>query len=326
MQTGTIKDSGVERNLAITCGDPSGIGLEVVAAALRKDSEKGQGCVLIGPANWAEPLAAELNIPFEIVGPEGFEAVPGQPSLEGAVVALDALKAAARGCLEGRFCGVVSGPVSKYWLQQIGFTHPGQTEFFAEAWNGEPTMGFVGNKLRVVLATRHIPLREVPDALTAESLEVAVCRAHALAVSFGAREPRIAVCGLNPHAGEGGVLGEEEREVLDPALDQLREKMPGLSKCLPGDTVFFRQLEGEFDVVVAAYHDQALAAVKTLEFDTAVNVTLGLPFVRTSPDHGTAFDIAGKGLADCGSFFAALSVARRLTAGGLLLFDKENKF
>ena len=326
MQLETITDSGVERLLAITCGDPSGIGPEVVAAALHQDSEKGQGCVLIGPANWAKPLAAEFNIPFETVGPEGFEAVPGQPSLEGSVVALSALTAAAQGCLEGRFCGVVSGPVSKYWLQQIGFTHPGQTEFFAEVWNGEPTMGFIGNKLRVVLATRHMPLREVPDALTAESLEVAVRRAYALAVSFGAREPRIGVCGLNPHAGEGGVLGEEECEIMDPALDRLREKMPGLSKCLPGDTVFFRQIEGEFDVVVAAYHDQALAAVKTLEFDTAVNVTLGLPFVRTSPDHGTAFDIAGKGLSDCGSFFAALSVARRLTAGGLLLLDKENKF
>lgn len=308
-----------QKQLAITCGDPAGIGPEVVASALLKDPDRGKECVLIGPAGWAGPLSAELNIPFEAVGSEDFEAVPGQPSPEGAVVALDALKTAAKGCLEGRFSGVVSGPVSKYWLQQIGFTHPGQTEFFAEVWNGEPTMGFVGNKLRAVLATRHIPLREVPDALTAESLGIAVHRAYTLAQSFGVEEPRIGVCGLNPHAGEGGVLGDEEREVLDPALDRLREKMPGLSKCLPGDTVFFRQIKGEFDVVVAAYHDQALAAVKTLEFDTAVNVTLGLPFVRTSPDHGTAFDIAGKGVADCGSFLAALSVARQLTVSGLSL-------
>jgi 4-hydroxythreonine-4-phosphate dehydrogenase len=318
-------ESGIELPLAITCGDPSGIGPEVVAAALREDAKRGRDCVLIGPADWADPLAAELNVAFETVGSEDFEAVPGQPSLEGAVVALDALKIAAKGCLEGRFCGVVSGPVSKYWLQQIGFTHPGQTEFFAEVWNGEPTMGFIGNKLRVVLATRHMPLREVPDALTAESLGIAVHRAYALARSLGAKEPRIGVCGLNPHAGERGVLGEEERDVLDPALNRLRETMPGLSKCLPGDTVFFRQLKGEFDVVVAAYHDQALAAVKTLEFDTAVNITLGLPFVRTSPDHGTAFDIAGKGLADCGSFAAALSVARRLTASGLSLLDKSSE-
>lgn len=308
--------------MAITCGDPAGIGPEVVAAALRKDALRGKMCVLIGPVSWAEPLAAELQIPFEPVSPEAFKAVPGQPSPEGAVVALDALKVAANGCLESRFGGVVSGPVSKYWLQQVGFTHPGQTEFFAEAWGGEPTMGFVGNRLRVVLVTRHIPLREVPDALTVESLEVAIHRAYALAESLGAKEPRIGVCGLNPHAGEGGVLGEEEREIMDPALDRLRAKMPGLSKCLPGDTVFFRQIKGEFDVVVAVYHDQALAAVKTVEFDTAVNVTLGLRFVRTSPDHGTAFDIAGKGVADCGSFLAALSVARQLTAGELSFLNK----
>ena len=321
-----LQKEHVEQLLAITCGDPAGIGPEVVASALRKDPDRGKSCVLIGPASWAEPLASELQIPFETVGPEDFNAIPGRPSLEGAVVSLDALKVAAKGCLAGRFCGVVSGPVSKYWLKQIGFPYPGQTEFFAEAWNGEPTMGFVGNKLRAVLATRHMPLREVPDALTAESLGVAVHRAYALAQSFGVKEPRIGVCGLNPHAGEGGVLGEEEREVLDPALDKLREKMPGLSKCLPGDTVFFRQIKGEFDVVVAAYHDQGLAAVKTLEFDTAVNVTLGLSFVRTSPDHGTAFDIAGKGLADCESFLAALSVARQLTAGGLSIPSKERAF
>ena len=163
------------------------------------------------------------------------------------------------------------------------------------------------------MATWHIPLREVADALTAECLELAVRRADALAKSFGVEVPRIGVCGLNPHAGEGGILGIEERDVLDPALDRLRSEMPGLSKCLPGDTVFFRQRKGEFDVVVSAYHDQGLAAVKTLEFDAAVNVTLGLPYVRTSPDHGTAFDIAGRGLADSGSFAAALSVARQLT-------------
>ena len=129
---------------------------------------------------------------------------------------------------------------------------------------------------------------------------------------FGIRKPKIAVLGLNPHAGEGGILGVEERDVLDPALDRLRVEIPGLSACLPGDTVFFRQRRGDFDVVVAAYHDQGLAAVKTLEFDTAVNVTLGLPQVRTSPDHGTAFGIAGQGKASNLSFSNAVKVARRL--------------
>lgn len=310
--------------LAITCGDPAGVGPEVIASALRKDSNYRNACILIGPYSWAKPLADELQMPFYSVGEESFEVVPGKPSLESAVIALAALENAAKGCLDGRYCGVVSGPVSKYWLRQIGFSYPGQTEFFADVWNSEPSMGFVGERLKVVLVTRHIPLRDVPDALTAENLEIAVNRAFELALLFGAKEPRIGVCGLNPHAGEGGVLGDEECEVMNPTLDRLREKMPGLSKCLPGDTVFFRQLKGEFDVVVAAYHDQALAAVKTLEFDTAVNVTLGLPFVRTSPDHGTAFDIAGEGQADCGSFLAALSVAKQLTAGKLGIFDERS--
>ncbi|MDP4610601.1 MAG: 4-hydroxythreonine-4-phosphate dehydrogenase PdxA [Opitutales bacterium] len=299
--------------LAITCGDPAGVGPEVIAGALRMEPSLAKDCVLIGAREWAEPLSAELGMAYESVGAEDFSPSLGVPSLDGAQVALDALKVAAQGCVAGRFRGVVSGPVSKHWLQQVGFKHPGQTEFFAEAWGGEPTMGFVGNELKVVLATWHIPLREVADALTAECLILAVERAYALGKSLGVVEPRIGVCGLNPHAGEGGILGVEERDVLDPALDHLRENIPGLSKCLPGDTVFFRQRKGEFDVVVSAYHDQGLAAVKTLEFDAAVNVTLGLPYVRTSPDHGTAYDIAGKDLADCGSFAAALKVARQLT-------------
>ncbi len=301
--------------LALTCGDPAGVGPEVIAAALRSDLVQGRDCVLIGAASWAAPLAAELGIAFEAVGAEAFSATLGQPTAAGAAVALSALQVAAQGCVAGRFRGVVSGPVSKHWLQQVGFKHPGQTEFFAEAWGGAPTMGFVGNELRVVLATWHIPLRAVADALTADCLRLAVERAFSLGQAMGVKSPRIGVCGLNPHAGEGGILGAEEREVLDPELDRLRVSMPGLSKCLPGDTVFFRQRNGEFDVVVAAYHDQGLAAVKTLEFDAAVNVTLGLPFVRTSPDHGTAFDIAGQGKADSGSFAAALRVARQLTAG-----------
>lgn len=308
--------------LAITCGDPSGIGPEVVAAALHRTNVKREDCCLIGPAYWAKPLAERLNLTFEPVGDSSFRAALGQPSKENARIALSALRVAAQGCLAGRFSGVVSGPVSKYWLQQVGFPYPGQTEFFADFWSGDPTMSFVGRKLRVVLVTRHIPLREVPDALTTESLGIAVRRAYELAKSLGTKEPRIGVCGLNPHAGENGILGKEEQEVMNPTLDRLRNSMPGLSECLPGDTVFFRQIEGEFDVVVAAYHDQALAAVKTLEFDTAVNVTLGLPFIRTSPDHGTAFDIAGKGLADCTSFISALSVARQLAAGRSLLSDK----
>ena len=304
-----------ELPLAITCGDPAGVGPEVIAKALRLDAEGGVDCVLLGAKRWVAPLANELGVRFEATGSDAFEARSGMPSVEGAEVALAALHAAAQGCKNGRYRGVVSGPVSKHWLQQIGFKYPGQTEFFADAWDGQPTMGFVGKQLRVVLATWHIPLSEVATALTPDCLELAVRRAYGLGKQLGIVEPRIGVCGLNPHAGEGGILGSEELEVLDPTLDRLRREMPGLSNCLPGDTVFFRQRQGEFDVVVAAYHDQGLAAVKTLEFDSAVNVTLGLPYIRTSPDHGTAFDIAGQDVADARSFQAALDVARQLTAG-----------
>ncbi len=298
--------------IAITCGDPSGIGPEVIEAALRLDPEGGRDCVVIGPKQWAGSLKNIFNVSYETVGSASFMMQSGAPSLEGARLALESMELAAKGCLEGRFSGVVTGPVSKSWLQKVGFAHPGQTEFFAEAWGGDPTMAFVGEELRVVLATWHIPLREVADALTAPCLEKAVHRAYELAQKLGVEQPRIGVCGLNPHAGEDGILGREEIEHLDPLLDRLRAEMPGLSRCLPGDTVFQRQRKGDFDLVVAAYHDQALAAVKTLEFDSAVNVTLGLPFVRTSPDHGTAYDIAGQGRASPSSFLAALKLARKL--------------
>ncbi len=299
--------------LALTCGDPAGIGPEVIEGALEEDSLNGGDCMLIGPEVWAKPLADRFGIGYVSVGSSDFRIEAGKPTVEGAGVALTALETAAAGCLEGSFRGTVTGPVSKHWLQKVGFVYPGQTEFFAKAWGGEPTMAFVGQALRVVLATWHIPLSEVPQALSAECLGRAVRRAHGLVRDLGISRPRIGVCGLNPHAGEGGLLGSEEETVLNPALDCLREDFPELSKCLPGDTVFHRQKNGEFDVVVSAYHDQGLAAVKTLEFDAAVNLTLGLGHVRTSPDHGTAFALAGKHAADCGSFSAALDLARQLT-------------
>lgn len=301
--------------LAITCGDPSGIGPEVIEAVLRQDAQAAVDCVLIGSEQWTASMANLFGVNYQAVGNSNYLTQAGGPSIEGAHLALEAMEHAAAGCREGRFRGVVTGPVSKHWLQQAGFNFPGQTEFFANAWGGHPTMAFVGRELRVVLATWHIPLREVAEALNAAALEKAVRRAYELARQLGVEAPCVGVCGLNPHAGEGGILGKEELEVLDPALDRLREEFPGLSRCLPGDTVFHRQRQGDFDVVVAAYHDQALAAVKTLEFDSAVNLTLGLPYVRTSPDHGTAFDLAGQGKANPSSFAAALKVARELTNG-----------
>jgi 4-hydroxythreonine-4-phosphate dehydrogenase len=210
------------------------------------------------------------------------------------------------------FCGVVTGPVSKECLARIGYPFPGQTEFFAARWGGEPVMAFCGGKLRVALATWHIPLHQVGRVLGPHLLRRTVVAAAELARAEGVASPRIGVCGLNPHAGEGGLLGTEERDLINPALEPLRADFPGLSRCEPGDTLFARMLRGEFDVVIALYHDQGLAPLKVIDFDEAVNVTLGLPFVRTSPDHGTAFGIAGQGIARATSFANAVSVARRL--------------
>ncbi len=294
--------------LALTCGDPAGVGPEIITAWLRANPAEAARVTPIGPQCWLDTL----GVTGLAVGPRDFELTPGKPSLAGAKVALEALEAAAAGCKEGKFSAAVTGPVSKSWLQKAGFTFPGQTEFFAARWGGEPTMAFAGGKLRVVLATWHIPLMEVANALDEKTLARAVTQADRLARALGAKEPRIGVCGLNPHAGEDGLLGNDERDRLNPWLEKLRGQFPGVSKCEPGDTVFWRQSRGEFDMVVALYHDQGLAPLKTVDFEEAVNVTLGLPWVRTSPDHGTAFALAGQGKASGKSFANAVELARLL--------------
>lgn len=298
--------------LAITCGDPAGVGPEIIAAWLAAHPPAAAGVAVIGPVRWLETLpAAAQRIP---VGLDDFVVQPGQPDGDGALVAWAAMERAADGCKLGEFSGVVTGPVSKERLASIGYPFPGQTEFFAARWGGDPVMCFCGGKLRVALATWHVPLHEVVRVLGPNLLQRTVAAADRLAKSEGIAVPRIGVCGLNPHAGEGGLLGMEEKDFLNPALAHLQPHYPGLSLCLPGDTLFARALRGEFDVIVALYHDQGLAPLKTIDFDEAVNVTLGLPHVRTSPDHGTAFGIAGKGVARGTSFANAVTVARRLLA------------
>jgi 4-hydroxythreonine-4-phosphate dehydrogenase len=298
--------------LALTCGDPAGVGPEIIAGWLTAQGAAAAGVTVIGPASWLQ----NLDTPARklAVGLEEFVATPGRPDPEGALVAWAAMERAAAGCVDGEFAGVVTGPVSKEQLARIGYPYPGQTEFFAARWGGEPVMAFCGGRLRVALATWHVPLAEVPGLLTAELLARTVAAAEVLCRADGVQAPRIGVCGLNPHAGEGGILGRDEIDRLNPILDGLRTRHPGLSRCEPGDTLFARQLRGEFDVVVALYHDQGLAPLKVIDFDAAVNVSLGLKYVRTSPDHGTAFGIAGKGVASGTSFANAVTVARRLIA------------
>jgi 4-hydroxythreonine-4-phosphate dehydrogenase len=298
------------KKLALTCGDPAGVGPEILAAWLAANPDEAGDVAVLGPMRWLETLGPPAKkIAF---GPPGFLAQPGQPTLDGARVALAAMERSAEGCARGEFAGVVTGPVSKSWLAQAGFAFPGQTEFFAARWGGEPTMAFCGGRLRVVLLTWHVPLREVFSHLTGEKFARAVRAADELARAEDVAAPRIGVCGLNPHAGEDGLFGDEEQRVIDPMLDRLRPQYPGLSRCEPGDTLFARALRGEFDVVIALYHDQGLAPLKAVEFEESVNVTLGLPYVRTSPDHGTAFGLAGQGRASARSFANAVNVARRL--------------
>lgn len=298
--------------LAVTCGDPAGVGPEIVEGWLKAHPDEAADVAVIGAARWIQNL--DTRAEKIAVGDEAFEAESGKPSEAGARIAWTAMERAAMGCSGGEFAGVVTGPVSKEWLARVGYPFPGQTEFFADRWGGEPVMAFCGGKLRVVLATWHVPHHEVPRLLGPNLLRRTVAAAVELAQAEGVAEPRIGVCGLNPHAGENGLLGNEEKVLLNPALDQLRREFPGVSRCEPGDTLFARALRGEFDVVVAMYHDQGLAPLKLIDFDEAVNVTLGLPCVRTSPDHGTAFGIAGKGVARGTSFANAVKVARRLIA------------
>lgn len=299
--------------LAITCGDPAGVGPELVRRFLLENPREGSELVPLGPLSWLESLPVQ-GIPCDSEAP--VRMIPGQPTAAGALCAWKALQLAAEGCADGRFRGVVTAPVSKEQLQAVGYPFPGQTEFFGEVWRGMPSMAFSGERLRVVLATWHEPLRDIPDRLRKEP--DLLRRAVRATVEWGRRErlpyPRIAVCGLNPHAGEGGLLGSEESEFLDPLLHRLREETAAeISDCLPADTVFHRHLEGEFDFVIALYHDQGLIPVKTMEFHSAVNLTLGLPFVRTSPDHGTAFGLAGKGTARIDSLAHAVRLALRHT-------------
>lgn len=295
--------------LALTCGDPAGVGPELIESWLRANPGLAHTVVPIGPARWIARLGQG-----QAVGPADYVAIPGQPDEAGQLIALEAMEMAARGATGGRFSGVVTGPVNKKGLADVGYTFPGQTEFFAHRWGGEPVMAFAGGRLTVGLATWHIPLRAVAETLTAEDIRRTALALIALRRQLGDARPRIAVCGLNPHAGEGGLLGGEDGAVIKPAVERLRAEGHDVSGPLPGDTVFHRQLQGEFDAIVAAYHDQGLAPLKAIDFSTSANLSLGLKHVRTSPDHGTAYALAGKGQADRGSFDAAVRLALALSA------------
>ncbi len=298
------------KKIALTIGDPSGIGSEIIRTWAETHSDICQEIEVLAHAKFLDTLPENIG-KFEIKTNADFEA--GKPCKAGAKLALDALTSAANGCINGRYSAVVTAPVSKICMTQVYPNFIGQTEFFQEIWGGDAVMSFVGAKMIVSLATWHIPLKDVPSSISKENITRAVESAAILAKKIREKDvPKIALCGLNPHAGEDGILGCEEKEIINPLARDLRTKYAGLSDALPPDTVFNRMLNGEFDAAVALYHDQGLAPLKAVDFDNAVNVSMGLKFIRTSPDHGTAFGIAGKGLADCKSLASAITLAQKL--------------
>lgn len=284
--------------IALTAGDPAGIGPEIVAAAA------------------ADPRVRAVCEPV-IYGPAASFAGPlGQPTSESGRVAYDTLVRAVRDAEAGRVDGLATAPVSKLAFSLAGLPWKGHTDLLAHLTGArQVAMMFWSEPLKVVLATIHIPLAAVPAALTRDVLDAIIeLTARELPRFGGGRSPRLALAGLNPHAGEAGVLGGEEIAILEPALEAARERGVDIAGPFPGDTVFLRASQGEFDAVIACYHDQGLIPVKLLAFGQSVNVTLGLPIIRTSVDHGTAYDIAGQGRADAGSMVAAVLLAARLAA------------
>lgn len=284
--------------VAITLGDPRGIGPEIVAKALAADATTDNTeFVLVGPAGTG------LTV-HESVGdwePRAATAVAGQ-------LAGRAIERAVELARAGAVDAIVTAPIDKAALLAGGYDFPGHTEMLAALCGCETAMMLASDRLRVVLATTHIPLRDVPTAVTPAAITQAVEVTRAgLTRWFGLAAPRLALCALNPHAGDGGRFGAEDDTVLRPLAVAL-----GVAGPFPADTVFVRAMRGEFDAVIAPYHDVGMTAIKVASFGHAVNVTLGLPFPRTSPDHGTALDIAGRGIADPGSMREAIRVAREM--------------
>jgi 4-hydroxythreonine-4-phosphate dehydrogenase len=295
--------------LAVTLGDPRGIGPEVVARALG-DAPLAADIVLVGPDDLLNGIAARSR-----VGVGSWGGGSGEPSTdpnrarEAGLLSVRSIERAVWLARAGEVDAVVTGPVEKRALHLAGYPYPGVTELLSHLTGDTPTaMMLAAGALRVVLVTTHIPLREVPHRLTTDGI-VAVGRLTAAALTqwWGLATPRLALCALNPHAGEGGLFGDEDDRILRPAAERL-----GAAGPLPADTVFVKALRGAFDAVLAPYHDVGMTAVKVAGFGKGVNVTLGLPFPRTSPDHGTAFDIAGRGIADPSSMRTALELAVQL--------------
>jgi 4-hydroxythreonine-4-phosphate dehydrogenase len=324
--------------IALTLGEPAGIGPDItIKAWLRRDELKLPPFYLLGDRDFLSRRAKMLGLDVQFADVDGNDAIavfaralpvapigraatalPGRPDDSSAEAALASIRQAVSDVRAGRAGAVVTNPIAKSVLYRAGFQHPGHTEFLAElsASNGQapqPVMMLWSPVLAVVPVTIHLSLREAVDKLSSD-LIVTTMRivAASLKARFGVVSPRLAVAGLNPHAGEEGTLGTEDRTIVAPAIEILRGDGIDVRGPLPADTMFHEAARKTYDCAICMYHDQALIPVKTLAFDDAVNVTLGLPFIRTSPDHGTAFDIAGTGRANPASLIAALRLAARM--------------
>jgi 4-hydroxythreonine-4-phosphate dehydrogenase len=323
--------------LAIALGDPAGIGPEIILASyarLRGGSARffvagGAGVLRAALARRggdhaiveiANPAQAESAFTQGLPVLTGADATyaPGEPSDEGAALALHSLAEATRCALLGQACALVTAPLSKIQLAMVGFEYPGQTEFLAEVCGvgrDDAVMMLAGPTLRTVPLTVHVALADVPSLLSPELIgHKARIVAAALRRDFGLDRPRIAIAALNPHAGEGGRFGDEETRVIEPAIAALEAQGFDIIGPVPGDALFTPVMRRKYDAALCMYHDQALIPLKALEFDEGVNVTLGLPIIRTSPDHGTAFDIAGTGKANPGAMLAAIRLAGECVA------------
>ena len=323
--------------IALTPGEPAGIGPDL-CVMLAQQAHPAELVALCDPS-LLEERAAALRLPLALeplatdqgITPRSPQAagtlridpvarlqapaVPGRLNTGNAGYVVATLAAACRGCQQGRYDAVVTAPVHKGVINDAGLPFTGHTELFAEHCGGKPVMLLAAPGLKVALATTHLALRDVPAALNPQLIgEVLDTLLAELPRRFGISEPRIAVCGLNPHAGEGGHLGDEEIEIIGPVLARLRAAGADVRGPLPADTAFLPPVLADIDVVLAMYHDQGLPVLKHLGFGEAVNVTLGLPIIRTSVDHGTALDLAGTGRADAGSLGAALAMAMDMAA------------
>ena len=297
----------LSKPLVVTAGEPAGIGPEL--CSLLVDTDFAADIVIVGDAALIDDRLQVLDTPFPA------PVIHGQPNPENAGTLLDGLRLAVEGCVDGRFSGLVTAPLAKSVIADSGVPFTGHTEFLAELLDVTlPVMLLVAGDLRVALASTHLPLREVPDFITKERLTQVLEILHAdLQSRFGIESPEIVVCGLNPHAGEGGHLGTEDDDIIAPVIEDLTRQGMNLRGPLPADTAF-TPAAGHKDAVLAMYHDQGLPVLKYAGFGHAVNVTLGLPIIRTSVDHGTAFDIAGSGKADAGSLIAAIELATAMAS------------